>query len=91
MFGLPIAANVRLVAMGVSALIALGALAWLHSTIKESGRAEVRAEIERQDREAVDAAREARSPVRRCIDDGGLWSTASGKCLPRGVPGVHRP
>ena len=76
-------------AFGIGFAAVVAALSLLYGHVKERGRAEVRQEIERKDQEAVDAARDARSPVRRCIDDGGVWSTASGECLPRGVPGVR--
>lgn len=87
MFGLSIP-TLRLIAIGMSALVSLGAVWWIYEMVKERGRAEVRTEMERKDKEAVDAAREARGPVRNCIDGGGLWSTARGVCVERRVPGV---
>ena len=74
-------------AAGLGLALAAGWLAV--DRIRETGRREVLTEIDTANREAEDAARKARGPVRACYDDGGVWDTSTGQCRPRRVPGVR--
>lgn len=82
-------ANWRPLAYAAAILAALYAGFFAVDRIKDAGRSEVITEIDRSNREAEDAARKARGPVRNCYDDGGVWDTSAGECRPRRVPGVR--
>ena len=77
--------------IAAAAGIGLGlAAGWLLvDRIKETGRREVLSQIDTANREAEDAARKARGPVRACYDDGGVWDVTAGECRPRRVPGLR--
>lgn len=81
--------NWRLVAAAAGIGLALAA-GWLAvDRIKDAGRREVLTEIDTANREAEDAARKARGPVRACYDDGGVWDVTAGECRARRVPGLR--
>ena len=57
-----------------------GALIWLYAEIRDQGADAVRTSIERQNNDARNAADDARSAYDRCLDAGGVFDFASGKC-----------
>lgn len=71
----------QLIGMAAIAIVALtiGVVATVHRLGKESAEAD----ITKTNLEAQDEADKASSIFERCIDDGGLFDFASGKCRGR--------
>jgi hypothetical protein len=61
-------------------VLMLAAVAWVAFQIREDGAQSVKQAIERQNNEAASQADTGRSDFDRCLDGGGLWDFAAGKC-----------
>lgn len=67
----------------IAVVVAVGGLWWLAEALKDIGAQQAITKIETQDRSAADAASKARDRRRACVDGGGVWDTATGKCQGR--------
>lgn len=81
--------NLRLILIGILAAGALFA-GWRFVELVAAGRVTQSIETHNQeDRDAADAASEARAGVRACYDGGGVWDRAKGQCI-RPLPGTGK-
>ncbi|OCC05292.1 hypothetical protein BA190_10335 [Labrys sp. WJW] len=67
----------------IGVIAAVGLAWWTAEALKDAGAQQAINKIETQDRSAVDAAGKARNVRRACVDGGGVWDTATGKCQGR--------
>ena len=74
---------IRVWLIGACAVAALTAGGVFIHHVKQQAAEEAVQRIEQQDRKDIDAASQARSVRRACVDGGGVWDTASGKCQGR--------
>lgn len=71
---------VRLIVAGLVALAAGGGFLAVKHHYTTIGYQRAIDGVAAQDREAIDAADQARERVRACIHNGGVWDVAEGQC-----------
>ena len=69
-----------IVAWGAILLVASGAVFTVYEVIKHKGAEEVRAQIEKENQDAVNKGIEASRSFRDCNDAGGLWDFRRQRC-----------
>ena len=69
-----------IVAWGAILLVASGAVFTVYEVIKHKGAEEVRAQIEKENQNAVNKGIEASRSFRDCNDAGGLWDFRRQRC-----------